>query len=399
MGLQPPDSREWFLRLTLLRVPCMFSARGSREHSARKRMLANVYSKSFIHASEAAREQAQSILYNRLLPTLQDSASPALEPNGIDVHPLFLATATDFITAFVFGISGGTNFIQNKGYRDHWLELYNSRNEHHFWPQEMPWVTSFFKRLGVWLYPRWVDNANAELGEWNTRLCDSAAHSQGDRGVQLARDEAIVRNALVAGIEKEAKSNGKQSLIYATVLQHKDLSIASELFDHVLAGQETTGTTLTYLYWHLSKNTELQRALREELLTLDPNMRWQGDKTQEEGRMPDAKQLDALPLLHSVIQETLRLHAPIPGSQARRTPFPNSQVGGFTVPGGVRISGLAHTLHRDESVFPDPSRWDHTRWLTDPATNEDRRRQQRQFWAFSSGGRMCIGSNFAIHGK
>lgn len=30
-------------------------------------------------------------------------------------------------------------------------------------------------------------------------------------------------------------------------------------------------------------------------------------------------------------------------------------------------------------------------------TEEQRRERDRWFWAFSSGGRMCIGSNFAMH--
>ncbi|KAK0382747.1 hypothetical protein NLU13_9843 [Sarocladium strictum] len=376
-------------------VPCMFSAQGSRQHSARKRMLANVYSKSYIHSSEAAKAQACSILYERLLPALDESASPALEPNGLDVHSLFLATATDFISAYVFGLKGGTNFIQDKGYRQHWLALYNSRNEHHFWPQEMPKLTSWLKACGIWLYPSWVDTANAELSDWNSKLCQRASISTSHEPSEGAADEAIVWNSLASGIEKEAKVNGEASLLYSTLLQQRDLSVASELFDHVLAGQETTGTTLTYLTWHLSKRSALQEKLRQELLTLTPNMLWQ---TGEDYKLPDSKQLDSLPLLHSIIMETLRLHAPIPGSQARRTPFPGSVVGGFNIPGGVRISGLAYTLHRDESVFPDALQWDHTRWLPSVATEEELRQRQRQFWAFSSGGRMCIGSNFAMHG-
>jgi cytochrome P450 len=359
-------------------------------------MLANVYSKSHIHSSEAAKAQARSILYRRLLPALDGSASPALEPNGIDVHSIFLATATDFISAYVFGLGGGTNFIQDKGYRQHWLDLYNSRNEHHFWPQEMPKMTAWFKALGIWLYPSWVDTANAELSDWNTKLCTATeSRRSSERGEDNA-DEAVVWNVLASGIDKEAKVNGEASPLFSTVLQNRELSVASELFDHILAGQETTGTTLTYLTWHMSKRTALQHKLRQELLSLQPNMVWQPDNANS---LPDAKQLDSLPLLHSIITETLRLHAPIPGSQARRTPFPGSKICGFEVPGGVRISGLAYTLHRDEAVFPDPLKWDHTRWLPSETADDERRERQRQFWAFSSGGRMCIGSNFAMHGK
>jgi hypothetical protein len=31
-------------------------------------------------------------------------------------------------------------------------------------------------------------------------------------------------------------------------------------------------------------------------------------------------------------------------------------------------------------------------------SEEQRRERDRHFWAFSSGGRMCVGSNFAVFG-
>jgi cytochrome P450 len=371
----------------------MFAARNSQDHSARKRMISNVYSKSFLQSSQAAKCQTQTILLDRLLPLIQESSSPALFPTGLDVHSLFLATTMDFIAGYVFGLGTGTNFIQDKGYRGHWLELYNARNDHHFWPQELPSLTRFFKRFGVWLYPRWVDDANAELAAWNVDLCrkTTAAASEGAKGTA---DEPVVFNSLNAGIDRESKTKGANSILYSTVIQQRDLSVQSELFDHVLAGQETAGIALTYLSWHLSKDPDLQLALRRELLTLSPNFKL----GQQPPALPDPKHLDSLPLLHAIITETLRLHAPLPGPQARRTPHPSCAINGLYIPGGVRIAALAYTLHRDEKIFPNPGRWDYRRWLPSEATQEQLRERQRQFWAFSSGGRMCIGSHFAMNG-
>ncbi|KFA73576.1 hypothetical protein S40288_09104 [Stachybotrys chartarum IBT 40288] len=387
----------WYSVFDNYGVPCMFSARGSKHHSARKRMIANVYSKSYIQSSAAAKAQATAIIYHRLLPLLKDSASPQYKPNGINVHSTFLATTMDFISAYVFGLGSSTNFIQNKGYRDHWLELYNARNDHHFWPQEMPNLTWALQKVGVWLYPRWVDYANEELSAWNMNLCTSAmsflsACAKPDDDAQ----EPVVLRALNAGIDKEVATNGSSSILYSTVIQQRRLSVASEVFDHVLAGQETAGIALTYLTWHLSQsqNLKLQHELRQELLTLEPSMAMSDKGPQS---LPDDKHLDALPLLDAVIMETLRVHAPIPGAQARRTPYPHSFIGPYHVPGGVRISATAHCLHLDGAAFLEPTRWDHRRWLQSEATPDQLRQRHRQFWAFGSGGRMCIGSNFALH--
>lgn len=358
-------------------------------------MLANVYSKSYIQSSQALKAQSRVILFNRLLPQLQGSGA-----SGIDVHPLFLATTMDFISAYVFGLQNGTNFIQDTEYRGHWLKLYLDRNEHHFWPQELPGVTKLFQTLGVWLYPRWVDISNIELAKWNLGICQKAAESNAKGLSKDTADESVVLNVLNNSIDKEINIKGRDSILHSTLIQHRGPSVASEVFDHVLAGQETAGITLTYICWHLSQSPELQKQLREELLTLTPSLIIQpNSRIDDPQNLPDAKQLDALPFLHAIVQETLRLHAPIPGPQARRTPFPSCTLNNFTVPGGVRVAALAYTLHRDKTTFPEPDKWDCSRWIASESTEEERRQRQRQFWAFGSGGRMCIGSNFAMNGK
>lgn len=357
-------------------------------------MISNVYSKSYIQGSTAASsEQARTILYERLLPIIQESTTDAYKPHGLDVHSTFLATTMDFISAYVFGIKNGTNFLQRTGYREHWLELYKSRNDYGFYDQELPTLTKICRALWIPLCPWSVDYANRELGEWCKGLCDATLRTlSGSKATAL---DAVVMNSLLSGLDKEKVTNGKSSILYPTALAHHDLSVASELFDHVLAGQETAGVTLTYLTWRLSHSLPLQHQLRQELLTLTPNMSLKNGTSS----LPDPKQLDALPLLHAITMETLRLHAPIPGPQPRQTPNSGCQLGGYTVPGGVRVAAMAYTLHRDERVFPEPDEWDYTRWLAGSATEEELRERNRLFWAFGSGGRMCVGSNFAVQGE
>ncbi|KAI5358566.1 Putative cytochrome P450 [Septoria linicola] len=52
-----------------------------------------------------------------------------------------------------------------------------------------------------------------------------------------------------------------------------------------------------------------------------------------------------------------------------------------------------YSLHRNADVFPEPLRFDPDRWLG-PA--EEVAVMNRWFWAFSSGGRMCIGLHLAM---
>ncbi|KAJ9151132.1 Tryprostatin B 6-hydroxylase [Pleurostoma richardsiae] len=392
------EKAKWYSLFDNYGVPCLFSTRPSREHSLRKRMISNVYSKSYIQSSPANSAQARVILFDRLLPILSQAPSNAQYAQGIDVYSIFLATTMDFISAYIFGISNSTNFLQDERYREYWLNLYKSRNDYPFFPQELPRLTAFLKKLGISPYPSWVDDANRELADWNSDMCRSTLRyiSEEEGRPRSAADDAVVTKALLSGLDREQATNGTESLLYPTALLHRELSVNSELFDHLLAGQETAGLALTYLAWHLSQSSELQQELRTELLGLEPNFKLGADGLA--AALPDPKQLDSLPLLHAVLMESLRLHAPIPGPQPRQTPYPSSQIGPYTVPGGVRIAALAHTLHRDERVFPDAEKWQPDRWLDSTGADQEMRRERnRQFWAFGSGGRMCIGSNFAMN--
>ncbi len=369
-------------------------------------MISNVYSKSNIHSSPSVHRQAQVILYERLLPLITKQAQSLPLSAGVDVHDLLNATTMDSICAYLFGLKNGSNFLQNEPYRRYWFQLYHSRKTYTFFPQELPRLTDFCKMVGINLIPTWVDDANRELESWCKERCDatSAYIKEGLSANDTdPANQPVVFEALLNGIKREEKTKGMDSVLYPTTLAYPELSIASEMIDHLAAGHETSGITLTYITWQLSRDLPLQEALRKELLTLEPNMKLENSKTQP---IPNPKDLDSLPLLHAILMETLRLRAAIPGGQPRMTPFPSCILGGYEVPGGVRVGAQAHSVHRNAEVFPEPEKWEWRRWLDGEGSwgsgngdsEEVRRERDRWFWAFSSGGRMCVGSNFAVYG-
>ena len=121
--------------------------------------------------------------------------------------------------------------------------------------------------------------------------------------------------------------------------------------------------------------------------------------TETEAVLPSAQSLDILPLLDSIVRETLRLHTPVPGPQPRVVPSSSEPVaiGGYTgIPGGTIVSSSAFSLHRIADVYPNPDEWLPERWLNPDRSNSEA--MKRLFWAFGSGGRMCLGSNLALQG-
>ncbi|KAK7943096.1 cytochrome P450 family protein [Apiospora aurea] len=389
------DKHQWYSVFNNYGVPNVFCSIYAKEHSIRKRMVSHVYSKSYLHSSASLAAQADDILNTRVLPTLDTSSHEGQAHQAIDVHSFFAAAAMDFITAYTFGLQNSSNFIQQKVYHDHWLELYRSRKGYSFFSQELPMLSKLLSPIGLHLTAR-MEAANRELEEWCAKLCAATLSSLAMKGSkpQTPADQPVVLRALLHGLDKEERVRGKESPIFSTAISQRNLTISSELFDHILAGQETTGVALTYLSWHLSQSQDLQHQLRAELLSLTPNMRMESGKV----NIPNSGQLDRLPLLHAVIIETVRLYAPAGGPEPRVTPHPSCRIGPYEIPGGVRISASAYNLHRDERHFPHAEIWDHTRWLhTDDMDEERQKEMNRQFWGFSSGGRMCLGSNFAMH--
>ncbi|RDA94364.1 hypothetical protein CP533_3767 [Ophiocordyceps camponoti-saundersi (nom. inval.)] len=378
------DKWPWYSIFNNYGAPCIFSSLGFKEHSQRKRVISHLYSKSFIQSSPALKAQGKTVLQGRLLPLLRREAARS-DHQGTEMQSIFMATTMDLISAYIFGMRASTNFLECEEYRRHWLNLYLIRHHNHFWPQELPTLTLLCSKLGFRLYPSYVDAANEELRNWNMQLCNKAQDYLSEERSEQPEDEPLVFRALHAAAQAD------DGVPDATSSRKGQLSVASETLDQVLAGHETAGITSTYLTWRVSQDQALQSQLRTELLGLKPSI------AGVNGTFPDAKVVDDLPLLHAIVMETLRLHAPIPGPQPRQTPYPSSLIGGIQVQGGVRIAALAHTLHLNESAYPDPERWDHSRWLERQGSETAKRDMMRHFWAFGSGGRMCLGSNFAMN--
>ncbi|RMD44553.1 hypothetical protein DV735_g576, partial [Chaetothyriales sp. CBS 134920] len=388
-------------------VTNMFSTVHHAPHSQKKRTIANIYSKSTLATSPQVAANSKVLLGERILPLIQalsESDTPA------DVYGLSNGITMDFMTAYQFGIANSTNFIQNAEARQHHLHVYHSRRKYEFYSAETPWLKPLCRRVGIALVPRVLDKANDFLEDFSKRMC-RGADVQLQEPSSFAGDEPVVYKHFKTGLtnlrSRDALLGKELSKITLPTSKdkHGDIpdettsEVYSEMLDHLGAGHETSAVALTYLMWEMSKDPELQAKLRAEVRTLTPTIIWPSSAPDFDSlTLPAPKEIDALPLLNAVLMETLRLHAPIPGMEPRVSPPPNSpaghKLGQYTgIPGGIRVSSMPYVLHRNSEVFPSPETFNVFRWLE--AAPAQLKEMNRWFWAFGSGGRMCIGSHLA----
>ncbi|KAG9315017.1 cytochrome P450 [Chiua virens] len=145
-----------------------------------------------------------------------------------------------------------------------------------------------------------------------------------------------------------------------------DHEIAHILIALLMAGQHTSSATGSWTLLHLANDTKVQEALYQEQITYFGNP----DGT---FRSMTYEELRQLPIMDSVIRETLRLHPPIHSIMRyvrSDVPIPPtlsapSKDGTYVVPRGYYVLASPSVSQVDPEVWHNPSTWDPTRW-SDP---------------------------------
>jgi cytochrome P450 len=144
-----------------------------------------------------------------------------------------------------------------------------------------------------------------------------------------------------------------------------DQELRDELMTLLVAGHETTASTLAWAFARLPHHPEVVGRLTDEIAAGD------GDA-----------------YLTAAIQETLRRRPVLPNSAPRLVVQP-IEVGGWEYPVGVALVPNAYLIHHDPELYPDPYAFRPERFLDEsPGTYT---------WIpFGGGRRRCLGASFAM---
>ncbi|KAK2057040.1 cytochrome P450 [Colletotrichum caudatum] len=358
----------------------LFTFADGRRHSERKKLLAHAYSKSVVLSSTGIARPLVEKNVNNFLNLLEQDKCVAEEI----FHSLHWFSL-DSITGFLYGDKhGGTHALDgNDADRMMLNDIIDPSR------RKLSWFAVHLKTYTNWLYTR-AGVAEKLVTALGLLPMKKPATYTGIRAHGLRSWQEFEANAIEDGELYDAKA------IISKLWQHSKsekepkldgLDIASEVADHFLAGIDTTSDTLMFVIWALSRpeNRKYQDRLIAELDLISPGSRNQDGN-------PTAEVADKLPFLDAVIKEGLRLYAPLPASEPRSLPM-DTTIDGYHIPAGTVVSMSPYTLHRNAAVFPEPLKFKPERWLGECG---DLTEMKKWFWAFSSGGRMCIGIHLAM---
>ncbi|UQX03976.1 cytochrome P450 [Streptomyces sp. RerS4] len=202
---------------------------------------------------------------------------------------------------------------------------------------------------------------------------DGAA-ARGAVAAELARIDAVVALAVAAARDGAAGPDGPGLLhvlleAAGTRPEYTDRLIRDELVTLLVAGHETTATTLTWLYLLLDRNPKA----REEALAA--------------GAEGSPERRDAV---QALVHETLRLYPSawiLPRSAAC-----DDVLAGYEVEAGTDVIVCPYLTHRDPALWEDPARFDPGRF-TMPGR---RPAHPGGYLPFGIGPRACLGLRFAL---
>jgi cytochrome P450 len=154
-----------------------------------------------------------------------------------------------------------------------------------------------------------------------------------------------------------------------------------EVIDHMIflmmAAHDTTTSTLSSMTYELARHPAWQERVREESSALG----------QSELGFDD---LQRLPALTWVMQETLRRYPPLP--VIPRVATADFGFAGYRIPEGAMVVVSPIHTHHMESWWPDPFRFDPERFAPGRAEHE----QHSHCWVpFGGGPHHCLGRRFA----
>lgn len=327
---------------------------GEEDHSRMRRNLSHAFSDKALRSQEELIQGYVDLLVHRL-------GEHASESRSVDIMRWYNYTTFDVIADLSFGEP--LNCLRD--------------NQYHIW------VDMTFKNLKA-------------VGIVATRK-KYALFRYYDMVQSLFKDtEALIRARLQfyrmarEKVDKRlAKSIEERPDFFNFIIKNQDnekqaltrAEMDSNAIIFLIAGSETTATTLSGATYLLLKHPEIYAKLVHEIRSTFSSYT---DITIEEVNKRD--------YLIACLQEGLRYYPPVPTGFPRVVPPAGGEISGRFIPGGTAVYVSQYPTNHSTRNFRDPDAYIPERWMGDERFKDDNREAVNPF---SFGPRNCLGKNLA----
>jgi cytochrome P450 len=156
-----------------------------------------------------------------------------------------------------------------------------------------------------------------------------------------------------------------------------DDQLRDEVMTLFLAGHETTANALTWTWYLLSQNPDVESKLHAEIDTVLG------------GRLPTFEDVPNLKYTEMIMTEAMRLYPPV-WVMGRRS-ISGIKIGGYYIPPKSIILLSQYAIHHDKRFYPEPEKFNPERWTSEQAKSLPK----MAYFPFGGGPRLCIGEQFA----
>ena len=192
------------------------------------------------------------------------------------------------------------------------------------------------------------------------RIADGAIDARAERGPS---DTPDLLDLLLDGTDPKTKR------------QMNTAELRDNLLTFIVAGHETTALTLSWALYLMGFDQAVQQKARAEAQTV------------LQGRAATGADVENLPYIRQIIDETLRLYPP--AGVISRTAQRNDTLCGREVRPGDTVMVPIYALGRHQQLWDQPD-------VFDPDRFKDRKAIDRYaYLPFGDGPRICIGASFA----
>ncbi|KAH9236627.1 hypothetical protein K456DRAFT_1436538 [Colletotrichum gloeosporioides 23] len=332
--------------------PTVFTEMDEAKHKERRRMLNPMFSRAGVLKLEG--------LIRERLALLEIKIERLREKQNIDFYDAFRLLTTNIIMEFCFADSRGMLEEQSDSFKSQFLTAFSVAASALKTLQQYPLLRIVSNAIPVGL----LKVVSPELGNL-IHLTDYAEQC----------------------VNRWGKSDGSKAAVnHPIVLENltslSDVALVGESLDLLVAGSDTSATSVTTALFEILRNPAIEKRLVEELDAAIP----------DKNELPPLHTLEKIEYLTACVKEGIRLASAVPSRLPRIVPHNLSEplvVDGKVVPPGTIVSMSAHTMHSSVDLWgPDARLFNPDRWLGPEAKGLD----QYQV-AFSKGARMCIGQN------